>query len=110
MHGSANGARQLPEWPEGCAEMRYLVTRFPLSSDEDGSILDENGRRVFRVTKTIHPVQAGEPPTRGIVITDEPAQRLAAIWEGHVGQDKAEIVHADTVVAEVQRVVPPPSS
>ncbi len=91
--------------------MRYFVTRNPLSSsEEDGSILDEHGRRVFRVTSTTSAEQAGGAPTRGVVLTQEHARRLAATWEGHVSKDKAQIYHDDAVVAEVQRVTPPPPS
>jgi uncharacterized protein YxjI len=103
-----NGARQLPEGPEGHAEMRYLVTRYPLSSKNDGVILDEDGRRIFRVTNTTRIEQVGAPLARGIVIADEHAHELAAVWEGHVGQGRAKIYDEDTVVAWVQRVVPPP--
>jgi uncharacterized protein YxjI len=90
--------------------MRYLVTRYPLSSKNDGAILDEDGRRVFRVTNTTRGMQADAPPARGIVITDEHAHELAAVWEGNVGQDRAKIYHEDTVLAWVQRVIPPPPS
>jgi uncharacterized protein YxjI len=90
--------------------MRYLVTRYPLSSEIDGAILDEDGRRVFRVANTMRSGEAGQPPERGIVITDERAHELAAVWEGHAGEDKARIYREDEVVAWVQRVVPPPPS
>jgi len=90
--------------------MRYLVTRYPPPSASDGSILDEDGRRIFRVTNTMRGEQVGMPPARAIVLTDEHAHELAAIWEGHVSQDKAKIYHEDIVVAEVQRVIPPPPS
>lgn len=90
--------------------MRYLVTRDPLSAKYDSAILDEEGRRIFRVINTTHSEQIDAPPARGIVLTDEHAHELAAIWEGHTGQDRAKIYHDDTVVAWVQRVVPPPPS
>src|SRR5689334_22917213 len=88
--------------------MRYLMTRYPPSSERDGSILDEDGHCIFRVTNTTHPAQAGGPLARGIVLTDEHMRALAAVWESQAGQDKASIYHDDMIVAEVQRVIPPP--
>jgi uncharacterized protein YxjI len=90
--------------------MRYLMTRYPPSSESDGLILDEDGHRIFRVTNTTHSAQTGGPVARGIAFMDEHMRALAAVWEGQIGQDKARIYDEDMVVAEVQRVVPPPPS
>lgn len=86
--------------------MRYLVTRSAFSSASDGLILDEHGRRVFRLANAPSKRQPSGEEARGVVITDEQARTLAAMWEGRVEQDKAQVYHDNTLVAEVQRVVP----
>lgn len=86
--------------------MRYLVTRSTLSSINDGVILDEHGRRVLHLASAPGRRQAEGRATRDIVMTDEQARTLAAMWEGRVEEDKAQLYHDDVLVAEVQRVVP----
>jgi len=86
--------------------MRYLVTRSALSSMSDGVILDENGRRVLHMASAPGARLAGGQATRDIVMTDEQARTLAAMWEGRVEEDTAQLYHDDVLVAEVRRVVP----
>lgn len=100
-------ARDVGQEREGRAAMRFLVTRSPSPSGDDGSILDEQGRRIFRLANTVHDDRAGERSARELVLSSE-RDGARAVWDGKANDDKAEIHRGDEVVAVVHRVVPPP--